>query len=254
MTTVSRRSDACETLVVALYGLNKCRDFLLAGNKNQALTALWHVSQLVHLLPDNIVRKIIKIGKTHKDFKVRIETCYLADRWGKPEKSELLHELQNDSNPEVQKAFNELQTSTRESQVSVEIGEIFEKLWGGQMPAGLVQPVVNEIEVLATRVAVIGVSKEMVVPGTLFWILLEKEMLSFWGRMFVRAGAWYTIVQVQLSNPNQLEELKRFFCGPGFPEGKEGWRIFRDVYSRMLPSHQDDITESSIVEGDYGSQ
>jgi hypothetical protein len=59
----------------------KCRVFLDARTGKEGLAALQHVSQLVHLLPDETVREVARIARKSPDFEIRFEERYLAARW-----------------------------------------------------------------------------------------------------------------------------------------------------------------------------
>lgn len=63
------------------YVQAKYDDFIFAETGKNKLSALWHVSQLIHLLPDERVKEVIHIAKKSPDFGVRFEACYLSGRW-----------------------------------------------------------------------------------------------------------------------------------------------------------------------------
>ncbi|MFZ0034590.1 MAG: hypothetical protein WAK60_06350 [Sedimentisphaerales bacterium] len=88
-------------LTVFPYAVEKCRVFLLAQTPEEILPALWHISQLVHILPDELVLGIINIGWRSRDTKILEEIRYLVRRWGKTEGKKLLSLLENNSEPEI---------------------------------------------------------------------------------------------------------------------------------------------------------
>jgi len=63
------------------YAEEKYQKFLRAETPEQALPHLWHVSQLVHKLPDERVKKVIYEVKKSQDSKMHAEGRYLAGRW-----------------------------------------------------------------------------------------------------------------------------------------------------------------------------
>ena len=105
---MSGRTTVKEGLQAMRYAREKYCSFFLAQTPEEALAALWHVSQLVHLLPDEFVREVIRVARESESYKVRVEVCYLAGRWGKAEKVELLRLLENDPKPEVREAFKQV--------------------------------------------------------------------------------------------------------------------------------------------------
>lgn len=103
-----RNTMIYENLNGVHYSIEKCRKFFSAQDPEKSLSALRDVSQLVYLLPDELVEKIIQVALHKQDFRIRIEACYLANRWGKIKKKELSDLLENDTHQEVREYFEKL--------------------------------------------------------------------------------------------------------------------------------------------------
>ncbi len=63
------------------YAEEKYNEFLRAQTPKQALTELQHVSQLVHKLPDERVKEVIREVRESPDVKINVEGDYLAEQW-----------------------------------------------------------------------------------------------------------------------------------------------------------------------------
>jgi len=83
------------------YSIERCRCFFLAQTPKEALPNLWHISQLVYLLPDELVIDIIKLGWSSQDPKIREEIRYLIQRWDKAKGKKLLSLLENNAISEI---------------------------------------------------------------------------------------------------------------------------------------------------------
>ncbi len=95
-----------KNLTVFPYAVEKCRSFFLAQTPEEALPALWHISQLVHILPDELVMEIIKVGWKSRDPKILEEIRYLVvHRWGETDGKMLLSLLEEIMVPEGEESI-----------------------------------------------------------------------------------------------------------------------------------------------------
>jgi len=100
-------------LALARYATEKCDSFVNAETADEALAALWHLSQLVAFLPDDSVEETIRLAARNGDFRIRLEACYLAGRWGRDKALHLLTALETDRNGEVREALKKLREGDR---------------------------------------------------------------------------------------------------------------------------------------------